>query len=60
MSIEINTLFLPLSSDRANKIVGKMRKTMYHESRSRIVPMYFYFIFLSQICKEKNENKNEK
>lgn len=29
-------LYSPLSSDLAKRIVGRIRKTMYHESRSRI------------------------
>lgn len=30
----------PLSSDLASRIVGRIRKTMYHESRSRILARF--------------------
>lgn len=31
---------LPLSSDLAKRIVGRIKKTMYHESRSRILARF--------------------
>jgi len=37
---EILIFRLPLSSDLAKRIVGKIKKTMYHESRSRILARF--------------------
>lgn len=46
-------LYLPLSSDLAKRIVGRIRKTMYHESRSRILARF-------QVLLKKNETSGSR